>query len=68
MKNNEEEIILEVKHLSYAYSEEKKALSDINLKIFEGERIAVLGSNGAGKSTFFLNLNGVLKSDDGEII
>lgn len=68
MKNNEEEIILEVKHLSYAYSEEKKALSDINLKIFKGERIAVLGSNGAGKSTFFLNLNGVLKSDEGEII
>lgn len=68
MKNNEEEIILEVKHLSYAYSKEKKALSDINLKIFEGERIAVLGSNGAGKSTFFLNLNGVLKPDDGEII
>lgn len=68
MKNNEEEIILEVKHLSYAYNEEKNALSDINLKIFKGERLAVLGSNGAGKSTFFLNLNGVLKSDHGEIV
>ena len=27
-----------------------------------------MGSNGAGKSTFFLNLNGVLKPDSGEIL
>ena len=55
MANGEKEVILEVKDLSYAYSEEKNALNNINLKIVNGERIAVLGSNGAGKSTFFLN-------------
>lgn len=67
MANGEKEVILEVKDLSYAYSEEKNALNNINLKIVNGERIAVLGSNGAGKSTFFLNLNGVLKSSSGEV-
>lgn len=68
MANGEKEVILEVKDLSYAYSEEKNALNNINLKIVNGERIAVLGSNGAGKSTFFLNLNGVLKSSSGEVV
>lgn len=37
------------------------------MTIGKGERIAVIGSNGAGKSTFFLNLNGVLTPDSGEI-
>lgn len=62
------EPIIEVKDLHYIYSNEKKALNGINLKIQEGEKIAVIGSNGAGKSTFFLNLNGVLKAHQGEII
>ena len=42
-------------------------MNGIDLNIYEGEKIAVLGSNGAGKSTFFLNINGVLKSHHGEI-
>lgn len=44
--------LIEVKHLFFAY-EEKMVLKDINLSIEHGERIAVMGSNGAGKSTFF---------------
>lgn len=61
------EPILKVENLHYIYNEEKEALRGINLEIFEGEKIAVLGSNGAGKSTFFLNINGVLKASEGEI-
>ncbi|MGN0106399.1 MAG: energy-coupling factor ABC transporter ATP-binding protein [Hominilimicola sp.] len=62
------ETVLSVKNLSYSYNENKKALNGISLDIHCGERIAVIGSNGAGKSTFFLNLNGVLTPDGGEII
>lgn len=62
------EPIIEIKDLYYTYNNEKNALNGINLKIEEGEKIAVIGSNGAGKSTFFLNLNGVLKGRQGEII
>lgn len=61
------ETVLSVKNLSYSYNEDKKALNGISLNIHKGERIAVIGSNGAGKSTFFLNLNGVLTPEDGEI-
>lgn len=60
--------ILEVRNLHFSYSDEKSALNGVNVKIHEGEKIAVLGSNGAGKSTFFLSINGVLKPHEGEVI
>ena len=57
-----DEQLLEVKALSFSY-EEEPVLKDIILMVRRGEKIAVMGSNGAGKSTFFLNLNGVLQPD-----
>lgn len=60
--------ILQVKDLHFAYDDSKLALDGINVSIHQGERIAVIGSNGAGKSTFFLNLNGVLSPTQGEIL
>lgn len=62
-----EQPILKVENIHFTYNGEKKALDGVNLDIYEGERIAVLGSNGAGKSTFFLNINGVLKTEEGQI-
>lgn len=61
------ETILEIKQLSFSYEDGKKALDGVSVSIHAGEKIAVLGANGAGKSTFFLHLNGVRKSDSGEI-
>lgn len=58
--------LLEIQDLSFAY-EDKQVLKDICVTVEKGEKIAVMGSNGAGKSTFFLNLNGVLQSDQGKI-
>ena len=59
--------VLRVRDLRFKYNDEKHALNGVDLDIEEGEKIAVLGSNGAGKSTFFLNINGVLKPHSGEI-
>ena len=58
------EEILRFEHVSYAYEEEREALLDVCVKVCAGERVAVLGSNGAGKSTFFLLANGVLRPGD----
>jgi len=60
--------ILSVRDLHYVYGNGQAGLDGVNLDINEGEKIAVIGSNGAGKSTFFLNVNGVLKAERGEII
>lgn len=65
--NQEKKVLLQVKNLNYSYNHEKRTLNNINLDIYKGQKIAVLGSNGAGKSTFFLNLNGVLTPESGEI-
>lgn len=61
------EEILRVQHLTYEYQPGHTAIEDISLSIGQGEKIAVMGANGAGKSTFFLNLNGVLQAETGEI-
>ncbi len=58
--------LIEVKNLSFAY-DEKPVLKNISLSIEKGEKVAVMGNNGAGKSTFFLNLNGVMQPLEGEI-
>lgn len=68
MKDKIKETILQIKGLYYSYTNEKDTLNNINIDIYKGEKMAVLGSNGAGKSTFFLNINGVLKPKSGEII
>ncbi len=61
------ETILEVSHLSYLYGTDQEALKDVSVSMEKGEKIAVIGSNGAGKSTFFLNLNGVLTPHEGTV-
>lgn len=61
------EKILEINHLTFAYDRNHQALKDISIAIYEQEKIAVLGANGAGKTTFFLNLNGVREPSSGEI-
>jgi len=61
--------ILEVRDLCHRYSHlESNALDNINLKVFKGERVAVLGANGAGKSTLFKHLNGILRPLSGEVL
>ena len=60
--------ILRLKDLSFRYEEEKAwALKEVSLSISSGEKIAVLGNNGAGKSTFFRCCNGILRPKEGSL-
>lgn len=43
------------------------SLTDINLKIYPGERVALVGSSGAGKSTLISLLNGTQQPTQGEV-
>lgn len=65
----EEDWIIEADNLSYSYEEnDNKALDRLSVKIRRGQRVAFMGGNGSGKSTFFLCLNGILKPDEGRVI
>lgn len=61
-------LILKIEDLHYTYGNGKSALDGVNVDIHEGDKIAIIGSNGSGKSTFFLNVDGVLAPERGKII
>ena len=43
------ELILQARDLRYSYDGERMALDGVSMDIAQGEKIAVIGSNGAGK-------------------
>lgn len=60
------EPILELKDVSSSYGK-IKALKGISLKVFPGEIVAMIGANGAGKSTTLMVICGIVPVVDGEI-
>lgn len=61
------EAVLETIALTYRYPDGRAALTELNLRIRRGERVALLGANGSGKTTLMLNLLGLLEPGSGEI-
>ncbi len=60
---------LELKNVSFTYAEaEQPTIRNVNLKINAGERIALVGLNGAGKTTMVKLISGLLRPTEGEIL
>lgn len=63
--------ILEITDLSKHYGEGRnrtQVLSDINLKVEDGEFIAIVGFSGSGKTTLISALAGLIEADRGGVI
>ncbi len=60
-------LALSTNNLTKTYSNKLEALKGINLKVEEGDFFALLGSNGAGKTTAIGIISGLLKSSSGEV-
>lgn len=59
--------MVEVSHLQKKYGK-KVILEDISFQANCGERIAIVGKNGCGKSTLMRIMSGIMKPDGGEIL
>lgn len=56
--------VLSIKDLSFGYAQ-KTLFKKITLQIFRGQKIAILGRNGVGKSTFVKAILGIIKPISG---
>ncbi|MBU3112799.1 energy-coupling factor ABC transporter ATP-binding protein [Clostridium lacusfryxellense] len=57
---------MEIHDVSYEYIADEPVLKDINLNIYSGEKIVILGANGSGKSSLQKILNGLIFPSKGE--
>lgn len=60
--------IFKLEDVSFSYLDHKVALSSINLEIYRGESVVILGPNGSGKTTLLKILDGVIFPTKGTIL
>ncbi len=60
--------MIEFKNVSASYSNEVPVLKDVSFTINDGDFVAFVGTNGAGKSTTMRLCNGLLKPVSGEVL
>lgn len=58
---------LVIKNVSFSYPGDFLAVDDISMEIKAGENVAIVGQNGAGKSTTVKMMNGLLKPTKGDV-
>ena len=64
---DERPIIVDVAGAAYSYGTGQAGIEGINLTVRAGEILAVVGQNGAGKTTFTKLLNGLIKPSAGVV-
>lgn len=58
--------VLAASHLAKSYGD-KRLFSDLSFEIKRGERVALIGNNGTGKTTILKMINGLVEGDGGSI-
>jgi energy-coupling factor transport system ATP-binding protein len=58
---------LKLQNVSFSYPDGTKALENLTLDIPAGQRVAIIGQNGAGKTTAVKLMNGLLKPTEGTV-
>ena len=59
---------ISVHQLCYVHADKEPLFQDINLTVNKGQRLALVGNNGTGKSTLLRIIEGSLQPSSGEII
>lgn len=62
------DIILKAENLYFSYDDDNShSLNGLSLEVKKGQKVAVMGANGSGKSTFFLCCTGIHKPQKGKL-
>ena len=67
-KKDKGEPVIEIKGLHHSYDGVNAALNGVDLTIYRGELVSILGRNGSGKTTLVKHINGLLKPAEGSVI
>jgi branched-chain amino acid transport system ATP-binding protein len=67
IEQNNSENILEIKNIEVVYDDVILAISDVSLDVPKGSIVALLGGNGAGKSTTLKSVSTMLASERGKV-
>lgn len=59
---------MEIREAAFAYDNGFQAIRGLNIAIDRGEKVAVIGENGAGKSTMAKLMNGLLRPTAGDVV
>lgn len=59
--------VIKAEHLSKSFKD-KKLFNHLDFKVDRGEKVAIMGVNGIGKSTLIKILTGLVQSDEGQVI
>jgi ATP-binding cassette subfamily F protein 3 len=59
---------VQARHLTFGYVPDRPLLRDLSITITAGERVAIVGPNGKGKTTLLKLLAGALSPDSGEVL
>lgn len=59
--------LLDIQSLSFHYKKTNSGIDNINLRLYKGEVVSLLGNNGAGKTTLCKVISGLLKENTGLI-
>ena len=55
--------VVRARNLTFTYDNGFRALGGVDFHLHKSERVAILGPNGSGKTTFLLHLNGILRGE-----
>lgn len=67
MEENKNDVVLSFKDVNFSYDGVKDVVRNMNFEIRRGERVAIIGKNGAGKSTAAKLLCGIIRPRTGTI-
>ena len=64
---SDKDLLLDIHSLSFHYKKTREGIDNINLQLYKGEVVSLLGNNGAGKTTLCKAISGLLKENSGTI-